>query len=234
MAMKIKSFGCSFIFGTDLKDNPSDLVKKFPVGQFSRLTWPALLANKFNADYECCARPGSGNLQIAERVLNSCAEDTSSFYIIDWTWIDRFDYMARQDFWQPWDTLRPSGAGVAAEMYYKKLHSEYRDKLTTLISVKAVIDTLIAKDIKFLMTYEDQLMFDQRWHINPGIKDLQHYIQPFMSTFEGQSFLNWSRSCGYPESETWHPLEQAHVAAADLMSTVFDKQRTNGPAKLVT
>ena len=231
--MKIKSFGCSFVFGTDLHDNPPDHVKTKPVGKFSHFTWPALLAKKLQAEYECCARPGSGNLQIAERVLNSCAEDTTSFYIIDWTWIDRFDYVGSQDYWQPWNTLRPSTENSVAETYYKHLHSEYRDKLTTLICVKTVVDTMMQKGIKFLMTNEDEFMFDQRWHITPAIKDLQHYIKPFMTTFEDQTFLNWSRGHGYPESSNWHPLEQAHRAAADYMIKVFDTQKTVDPVPWV-
>lgn len=222
--MKIKSFGCSFIFGTDLQDNPPDNVKTNPVGKFSQLTWPALLAKHKNYDYECCARPGSGNLQIAERVLNSCADDRTSFYIIDWTWIDRFDYIGSNDLWQPWKTLRPADHDTLSQDYYKHLHSEYRDKLVSLFYVKTVIDTLVNSKIKFLMTHEDKLMFDQCWHVSPAIKDLQHSIEPYITTFDGKTFLEWSRSCGFPESPTWHPLEQAHKEAADYMRPIFDKQ----------
>jgi hypothetical protein len=32
---------------------------------------------------------------------------------------------------------------------------------------------------------------------------------------DGQTFLVWSRAQGYPESDRWHPLEQAHAQAAD-------------------
>lgn len=231
--MKIKSFGCSFVFGTDLQDNPPSHVKNQPVGKYSRLTWPALLAKRRNYDYECCARPGSGNLQIAERVLNSCAEDTASFYIIDWTWIDRFDYIESEDFWQPWNTLRPSGDEKISEMYYKNLHTEYRDKLTSLIYVKTVIDTLLEKQIGFLMTYEDDLLFDQRWNTSLAVMHLQHYVKPFMTTFQGQTFLNWSRSNGFPESQSWHPLEQAHQNAAEHMLKIFDTQKTIDPVRPV-
>ena len=227
--MKIKSFGCSFIFGTDLHDNlPSDILVN-PMGKFSHFTWPALIAKKQNFEYECCARPGSGNLQIAERVLNSCVDDYSSFYIIDWTWIDRFDYIASEDFWQPWATLRPTSEEESAKSYYKNLHSEYSDKLRTLICVKTVLDTLLRKQIKFIMTYEDELIFDQRWHVSPAVTYLQDSVRPYITTFEGHGFLIWSRSKNFAESATWHPLEEAHRAAADYMITVFDKQNTSGP-----
>jgi hypothetical protein len=215
--MIIKSFGCSFVFGSDLSDLPITKVLVSPVGTFSRLTWPAVLASKKGCDYECHARPGSGNLQIAERVLNECTHDSNSFYVIDWTWIDRFDYIASEDFWQPWGTLRPTSEEDPARSYYKNLHSEYMDKLLTLIYIKTVLNKLLEKRIKFIMTYEDELIFDQRWHVSPAVKELQDSLSDHMTKFEGQTFLQWSRSNGYPESPNWHPLEQAHQAAADYI-----------------
>ena len=215
--MKLKSFGCSFVFGSDLSDLPDSSIANDPCGKFSRLTWPALLADKLNLDYDCHARPGSGNLQIAERVLNQCEVDDDTLYIIDWTWTDRFDYVQSDDFWQPWGTLRPTSDEEHAKSYYKNLHSEYADKLLTLICMKTVLNTLLEKRIKFIMTYEDELIFDQRWHVSPAVKELQHSLSGYMTKFKDQTFLRWSRSNGYPESPNWHPLEQAHQAAADYI-----------------
>jgi len=45
---------------------------------------------------------------------------------------------------------------------------------------------------------------------------LQSLIRPHMETFEGLTFLEWSRCHQYPITELLHPLEQAHQAAADL------------------
>jgi len=215
--MEIKSFGCSFIFGTDLKDNPENVILHDPVGRFSRLTWPALLAKKLGYDYNCYARPGSGNLQIAERTLNECSPDSKSFFIIDWTWIDRFDYIKSLDPWQPWGTLVPNQNNNIADQYYRYLHTEYKDKLCSLIYIKNVIDTLMQNKIEFLMTYEDALLFDQKWHTSPAIITLQEYIKPYMMTFEGKTFLDWSREKSFPESSGWHPLETAHRAATEYI-----------------
>jgi hypothetical protein len=85
--MKIKSFGCSFIFGTDLADE----TRGEPYAQSSQLTWPALLAQDLGLEYECHARPGSGNLRILEKIL-SISIQTPATFVIGWTWIDRFDY----------------------------------------------------------------------------------------------------------------------------------------------
>jgi hypothetical protein len=201
--MKIKSFGCSFIFGSDLKDCDSN--PPWPNG--SKSTWPALLAQKLDAPYECHARPASGNLQITERILNQLQNSKDDVFIICWSWIDRLD------------------------PYYKYLHTEYSDKLNTLIKIKLVIDILKQHNVQFLMTYIDGLMFDQRFHTSPAVTHLQSSILPYMTDFEGQTFLNWSRQHGYPESVDLHPLEQAHRVAADYMITFFDKQKIAGPTR---
>jgi hypothetical protein len=92
------------------------------------------------------------------------------------------------------------------------------------MTVKVVIDTLKQKGIPFIMTHMDDLMFDQQWHSNGATRDLQAYIKPYIKTFEGKTFLDWSRENGYPESALWHPLDEAHRAAGDYMIKVFDKQ----------
>ena len=229
--MKLKSFGCSFVFGSDLSDNSDQAVQRDPVGQYSRLTWPALVAKKLNVEYECYARPGSGNLQIAERVLSECADPTTDLFVINWTYIDRFDYSGPWDIWQPWSTIAPGNTDSLSKTYYQNLHSEYRDKLSTLLYIKTVIDTLKQRNINFVMTYMDELMFDQQWHTTPAVQVLQDYVRPFMTTFEQQTFLEWSRQHGYPESPKCHPLELAHQAAADLIITAFDKQKTVDPVQ---
>ena len=83
------------------------------------------------------------------------------------------------------------------------------------------------------MTYMDELIFDQIWHSSPAIACLQDYVKAHMTTFEGKTFLNWSKHCGFSISPLGHPLEQAHRAASDYMITVFDKQKTSDPTRQV-
>jgi len=110
--------------------------------------------------------------------------------------------------------------------YYRDLHSEYRDKLVNLNYIKTTIDTLQQKNITFVMTYMDRLLFDKQWHVTPAVLDLQNYVQPYMNLFENQTFLEWSKSHGFEISDRLHPLEPAHAAAADVIEPVFDKQNT--------
>jgi hypothetical protein len=232
--MKLKSFGCSFIFGSDLADDGRDLPAPTP----SNHTWPAHLARHLGLEYECLARPGSGNLQIAERVLSHLTDPEPCFYVISWSWIDRFDYtnsnvtsdpiLAR---WFNWRTLMPVDTSDLAQTYYRGLHSEYRDKLTTLMYTRLVIDTLVRCQQRFIMTYMDELMFDPNWNQTSAVLDLQQSVRPHMTLFEGQTFLDYSRKNGFAISPTLHPLEQAHESAAQVIIRDVDIQKTSDPAQ---
>ena len=229
--MNLKSFGCSFIFGSELSDNQSAVDRGEKRAQVSQLTWPAHLARYLEHTYKCYARPGSGNLQILERMLNQAASSNSSdLFVIGWTWIDRFDYYDLnynpKEKITPWSTIMPIDETDLSKTYYKELHSEYQDKFTCLTYIKLAIDTLNQKNIPFIMTYMDELLFEQKWHTTPAVTELQQYVKPYMTKFNDKTFLNWSRANNYPETAEWHPLEEAHQAAADYIIKVFDKQNT--------
>lgn len=218
----LKSFGCSFIFGTDLSDDNRGGIAANP----SQLTWPALLAQHHGIPYQCYARPGSGNLRILEKVLSISTQEPAVF-VIGWTWIDRFDYTVPADRRHHvldhagnddlWKTVMPVDTDQTASHYYKQLHSQYRDKLSNLIYIKTAIDALKQKNIKFIMTYMDELLFETQWHTTAAVLDLQEYIRPYMTTFDGQTFLEFSKKNQFPISATLHPLEPAHQAAFELI-----------------
>ena len=227
--MKIKSFGCSFIYGNDLHDDNRN-------GKFatpSQYTWPALIAKQLQTSYECFAKPGSGNLNILERVLTHAAiEDNNTVYVIGWTWSDRFDYVEispdinRRDDWR---TICPVTTGPVAEHYYRHLHSELRDKLTTLVHISLAIDVLTQNSIPFVMTYMDDIIMDRQWHAPISVSSLQDRVRPHLHNFEGHTFLDWSRQQGFEISATLHPLEPAHAAAADhMLKLVTDRFRQLG------
>jgi hypothetical protein len=170
-----------------------------------------------------------GNLQILDRVLNQVNTEPAVF-VVNWTWIDRFDYTHDDDKWR---TILPGDNTQQADYYYRELHSQYRDKLSTLMAIRLTIDTLNQKGCPYIMTYMDDLMYENQWHSTPAITDLQEYIRPHMTTFDSMNFLDWSRENGHEISKTSHPLESAHQAGAEYMFNVFDKQNTNGQVPLV-
>lgn len=203
----IKSFGCSFLYGTDLLDCKN---------QPSNLTWPALIAQHKQSAYRCYASPGIGNLHILNSILEQTGGDDT--FLINWTWIDRYDYIDCQT--ERWEVLRPAESDNLSTFYFRYLHSQYRDMLTNLGYIKMAIDYLVTTKIKFVMTYMDYLLFET---INPNWKNpapivyLQNAIRPYLIDFEGKNFLEWAKNNGHQISEYWHPLESAHEAAAQYL-----------------
>jgi len=205
--MKLTSHGCSFVYGCELS-SPD-------------LSWPALVADHLGYDYLCTAVPGSGNLQIMESVLSHA--DQGNLCLINWTWTDRFDYVDVRD--ESWQTLRPALDHDHAEYYYRNLHGQYRDMLTNLVYISTAISFLEQCRIPFIMTYMDHVLFEPvnpSWHQPHAVVYLQQKISPHMQDFDGMNFLDWSRRHGFAISETWHPLDQAHAAAANHMTPVID------------
>jgi hypothetical protein len=205
----LKSFGCSFIYGDDLQDTFKE------TDPWSAYTWPALLAQDRGLKHECWAKSGSGNLQILDTLLRQAAESSPAIYVIGWTWIDRLDYIdhAAND----WCTIRPADQTDRSQWYYKKLHSQYLDKLQTLTYINTAIHALQSNDHKFIMTYQDPLIFETQWHCSDSIRQLQNFVRPYLTNFEGLSFLEWSRLKGFKISPNWHPLEDAHRAAFEYI-----------------
>lgn len=225
--MKLKSFGCSFIYGSDLGDCPHGVDADNPPP--SKLTWPALLANHYGLEYQCHARPAAGNLQILETLLSSIEPDENNLYVVNWTWIERFSFVSDatksgQHPWNPlgWCNILPSDQGQVAQIYYQHLHSQFRDKLETLLCINSAIDMLRHNHADFLMTYTDDLIFETKWHTSSAVLNLQKCVRPYVMDWNGQSFWMWANNNGFPISEAWHPLEEAHAAAAKLMMPAID------------
>jgi hypothetical protein len=210
--MKIKSFGCSFIYGSDLSDFTNS-----PTIDFSSSTWPALIADRLGADYECYALPGQGNFKILCDIIAESSLSDPAVIIVNWTWLDRFDYIDQQEHWH---TLRPAEDTEIERFYYRTLHSQYQDMLKSAYYVNSAIDILNEKRYPFVMTYIDQNLLtpvDPNWHDPRPLEVIQRKISDCLTNFEGMNFLDWSKEQGFPISDTLHPLEEAHAAAADYM-----------------
>jgi hypothetical protein len=215
--MKLKSFGCSFTYGSDLSD-----CSNFDC---SLITWPALLAKNKQFEYECYAEPGIGNLQIMNSVLEQAQLNDPAVFVINWTWLDRFDYFHPVD--ETFLTLRPDGDQVEHQLYYRHFYNQYHTMLTNSAYVVAVISLLQSRGIDFFMTAQDTVLIEPvnpNWHDPRAIRLLQKTLKPYLNWFDGLSFLDWSRQQGYEISEALHPLDTAHQAAANYMLKVFDKR----------
>lgn len=192
--------GDSFLYGSDLSSTDH--------------TWPALLAQNLDLEYVCFAQPGVGNAHILQQVIQAHNHfQSTAVYIINWTWIDRFDYVDVND--ELWHTVRPACDDPTRDsFYYRYFHSELADKFYNLVYVNSAQDLL--QDQKYLMTYMDSLLLDQEYHAPDYVRFLQNKAKAQLCNFQGKNFLDWSKQHQYPVSERWHPLESAHAHAAML------------------
>lgn len=189
--------------------------------------YPVLIAQKMNLPWSCHARPGAGNFEILNRLIGEISTGESSIYIINWTWIDRFSYISEGDQnprhpFNPlgWRSIMPIDSDPVATTYYKNLHTQLRDKIESLTCIKTAIDCLRSNRSEFIMTWTDSLIWETEWHCPPSVCWLQNQIRPYLRDFDGTSFIDWSKQKGFKISDTMHPLEEAHIAAADYLLPV--------------
>ncbi len=214
----IKSFGCSFIYGSDLADVGLD-------SQIdpSLLTWPSLIANTLDLNYMCLACPGQGNFKIYCDVLANSYPDDQSKYLINWTWVDRFDFV---NSFEQWVSLRPSEEADLEKFYYRNLHSQLCDVISTASYIVSAAEHLKSLNCSYIMTYMD---YNLLTHINPNWHDprylevLQQKLKKYLVNFDGKNFLDWSRKNNFAISDSWHPLEEAHQAASDYWLPAVEK-----------
>jgi hypothetical protein len=206
----IKSFGCSFIHGSDLLDIDLEFIT-----DPSKSTWPALIAKNLNLDYKCYARPGQGNFKIYCDILANSYKDDLCLYLINWTWSDRFDFVNSNEYW---DTLRPGNDSKIEKLYYRYLHSQLCDTISSASYITSAAEHLRSLNCHFIMTYMDYNLLTPinfSWHDPRYLEILQQKLRDILVDFDGDNFLDWSRKNKFPVSDFWHPLEQAHRAAAD-------------------
>lgn len=215
MIDKIISFGDSFIYGSDLNDCDGT-----GHDRFSKLTWPALCAKELGLDYECYAQGARGNQFISHCIIGG--ELANALVITNWSWIDRFDYFDTENMPH---TVLPGTDTKQSEFYYKNFHSEFGDIFRNLSTIYATHSYLKEQNIPFISSIMDTLLFNTTYDLGGGIKNILDLVQKDISWFPGnQTFLEWSRSNGYPESDNWHPLEQAHQEAAKIWLPIYKRK----------
>ena len=97
--------------------------------------------------------------------------------------------------------------------------------MSSLYNINAAITILQDQQIPFVMTYMDYNILtslDPDYHDPKYVSVVQKRIKPFLKDFENKNFLDWSRHQGYRISDAWHPLEEAHAAAAEFMTPAID------------
>jgi len=226
--MFIGAFGDSFLYGSDFDDCNDD------AGIASQKTYPALIANKLNGTCINFSVPGCGNKYIADQICKCIQINKDKvFYLINWSWIDRhdyvvedsqgklqkprtiFDYVTYNNFQNKWATILPGASTKISKFYYKELHHQYNDKLENLLVINSTLSLLKNNNCNYLMTFMDYLLLDTEFYNTSSITLLQDTCKPDLKSYSGYNFLDWSKHNNYLISQNWHPLEEAHQAAAE-------------------
>jgi len=220
MKTKIISFGDSFVFGNELKNNND-----------GSQGWIGLAAKQLGVEYKTQAVPGCGNENINRQILTYFSNNPSDdvLAVINWTWGARWDFYIPHV--EQWTTLGLScvpsklaplvGLDEAEKVleFYNKYpgHSTLWDKWRTLQTIYSSQQYLKSLGVSTIQTYMDAEMWDRAWHAPDYIKTLQDLTQSSLQDFEGKTFLDWSRHHGFAITDPGlHPLEEAHAAACEL------------------
>lgn len=227
---KIVSFGDSFVFGSELKNNPN-----------GSLAWPGLAAKRLGIEYQTCAVPGCGNDHIAQQIYsyfaNNPTQDTLA--VINWTWMSRWDFYIVEH--ETWITLGPTcvpeklkhlvsqtQAQDLIEFYQHRANSSLIwHKFRNLQTIYAVQYFLKSQAITNIQTYMDDNLLDSEYHAPDYIKQLHNLVSPELHLFENKNFVDWSREHGFAVTENLHPLEDAHQAASKLWQYRYKKLLEN-------
>jgi hypothetical protein len=220
MKTKIVGFGDSFVFGSELANNTN-----------GHKSWIGQVAKRLGVDYETTAVPGCGNEHISRQIITYFSNHPSDnvLAVINWTWGARWDFYIPQH--EKWTTLGLScvpsklaplvGMDEAKKIleFYGKYpgYSTLWDKFRTLQTIYSTQQFLRHLNVPSVQTYMDVEMWDTTWHAPDYIKTLQNLTKESLETFEGSTFLDWSYKNQFAVTEPGlHPLEDAHLAAADL------------------
>lgn len=227
--MRLVAFGDSFVFGSEL----DDCNRLNPLSP-SLNTWPAIVADKLGIEYVCLAHPGCSNYDIMRRlcVYNELLK-ADDIVVVCWTWMHRFSYydedkkngknwMILHDLddrcWQNISHYQYLDAD-SRDLYFKFLHSDSWCKSQALQQINLALELL--KKNKTVMTCIEDLIWDKEFHCPEHIRFLQNKARPNITDFQGENFLDWSKSNGFDIGPNGHPLEAAHAAAAELLFPRF-------------
>jgi len=227
---ELAAFGDSFVWGSEIKGN-----------QNGELSWTGLAAAKLGWHYTNHAIPGCGNERIAQQVLDyfGSTQNRDVLAVINWTWPIRFDFYTVTQ--ESWVTLGPTcvpnklqdiagwdQAQRIIDFYQDYLgHSTIWDKWRSLLSMYATQCYLDDLGIVSIETNMDVELFDTESHAPIYIQQLQKSVQSRMRSWQGGNFLEWCQARNFRITEPGlHPLGEAHVAAAEFWTPVYQEAMT--------
>lgn len=219
---KVVAIGDSFTRGDELADCQLHNTNDFSA--YSRKTWPALVANNLQVDYDCIATGGRGNQWISWQVSRLLHRLENHLVIINWSWFARFDYIDAET--DTWKTTHPRHEDKLDHYFYRNYDSDIWNLHRNLQQMHSTIALLQQNKINFLMTCLDPLLHTKSFGETPAHKtwqdvttSLQDQVLHYILNFYGYTFLEWAKHKNFEIGPGGHPLENAHTEAAKYINT---------------
>lgn len=212
---KIVSFGCSLVFGDELKDCNTNRVPRI----YSKKTFPALIAEHCNKEYECQAISGGSNDRI-ERLLNDYLmtnENEKIGVVIGWTALQRREYNKDGEYFVLQPDKKEKLHPVLSKAHKTIVESYFFDDLLQELYQKIyrTQNMLQNLDIPYVMVNMMQWNEQRKNFEVLDLVDLYH-----------QSFLAWAYTHKYPTGKLLHPLEEAHLDFFNKLVEYYDTNET--------
>jgi hypothetical protein len=176
--------GDSFIFGTELSDQH--------MGIHSKQTYPAILAGIAGMHYECVAKPGAANAEIARHVINYCEtyKDIDKVVLVQWTFANRYEFNFADSGWQSvnvWNLQDASQIKTQLKNFSQKVVT---DQINTNTKLQ------LTGNYDFLKEFYKTVACSEYWETYTSLKEivmLQNYLKlnniPYLFTFADNASL---------------------------------------------
>jgi hypothetical protein len=217
--MKILAIGCSFTYGMELPDCPPST---FYVGKdASKLAYPALLANKLNAELTNLSLPGGSNSRTFRVAMDESTKKQYDLVICQWTDISRLDIRYNQNDFPVTANSRWLDRDFPwIKEYFKNHYDDSHSYQTWITQVIALQNYFKSTDQRYLFAN----MVPMR---NTVDKEFQHLIKQIDTDYyigwPHYAMVDWMGNC--PKGPGGHPLELGHKRIADK---IYEHIRTLG------
>jgi hypothetical protein len=229
--MILVAAGDSFIWGSELADSLND---------YSRSTFPALLAEQASMEYQCAAYPGNANNAISRMAIDKiCNIKSDKFLLVQWTYPQRSEFRF-MDGWasiNSWHTTHKD----FSEVYFKYAgNTEYYEIYSVLKEIVFLQQYCHINNIPYMFMTADNTFFCHENYLRSRDSSLENLYSQinwnnwfwFPSALElnetsaPRGFYQWAIENKYTVGMEGHPLEKAHNDAAMLIKEKFNEMVT--------
>ena len=200
-----------------------------------RLSWTSLYANKYNLQHENLGMAGCTAQSVLRKLITAIhSQSTLCLFIIHWPPSSRFEYVDKTtDEWLSICTHslpKHPDAELIKKVYFTCINSYLGDKYNTLVNIYSAIQILKNSGHKFIMTADDDFLFQTENHNPLYVEFLQNESKNSFFWFPGNlTWAQWMLEQKYPtdapataESQIgYHVREDGHKAAFKYFDSIY-------------